>query len=48
MPMTSAAVAIVTFAVIASAIVFAADRLAELRGTRAISRRLEVLSRSRL
>ena len=46
--MTSAATAILTFAVIASAIVFAADRLAELRETRVISRRLEILSRSGL
>jgi len=46
--MTLAALAILTFAVIASAIVYVADRLAELRKTRTISRRLEILSRSHL
>jgi hypothetical protein len=36
--MTSAAITVLTFAIIASAIVFVADRLAELLDTRAIRR----------
>jgi hypothetical protein len=46
--MTSAVIAILTFVVIASVIVFATDRLAELRATDGISRRLQALSRSDL
>ena len=46
--MASALIAVSTFAVIASAIVFVTDRLADLRETREIRRRLEILSRSNL
>ena len=44
----SAAIAILTLAVTASAIVYAADHVADFQRTRVIRRRLQILSRSEL
>jgi hypothetical protein len=44
--MIDAAIAILTFALIASAIVFVVDALTELRSVRTINRRLKILTRS--